>query len=181
MANQELRKLKRFRFQLLHRWLVEHVESCKVADIGGGKGLLAYLLVRDGWDAIVIDPHEQPLPKVFKGLDGKRHKIKPDETVSSINKAFVGEMANDFDLLIGMHAHGSNMKIIDAATEYGKDFILLPCCVIDEPIVPLPDINWLDSLEEYAREKGHDVRRFELNFKGQNIGIYTRNHAGKAG
>ena len=83
-------------------------------------------------------------------------------------------MAKDFDLFIGLHAHGSNMKIIEAAAEYKKDFILMPCCVIDEPITPQPNINWFDSLEEYANKLGLKTERFELNFRGQNKGFYSR-------
>src|SRR5512147_745397 len=49
-------RMKKFRFQLLHRWLTHNFAPCKAADIGGGKGLLAYLLSNDGWNATVIDP-----------------------------------------------------------------------------------------------------------------------------
>ena len=71
-----------------------------------------------------------------------------------IDKNFEKEMAKDFDLLIGLHAHGSNMKIIEAAAEYKKDFILMPCCVIGEPIIPQPNIDWFKSLEEYVKNLG---------------------------
>ncbi|HSX24634.1 MAG TPA: hypothetical protein VLG69_01575 [Candidatus Andersenbacteria bacterium] len=175
----ELRKLKRFRFQLLHTWIITHYPACRVADVGGGKGLLTYLLRQSGYDAIVIDPYDQPLPKVYKDLSGKRHKIKSEETVPRISKGFVKEMAKDFNLIVGLHTHGSNMNIIDITAEYHKDFVLLPCCVIDEPIIPQADINWLDSLEEYAKQIGHQVKRFELNFKGQNIGLYTQTYLDK--
>src|SRR3954462_11360000 len=37
-------RMKKFRFQLFHEWLVAELAPCRVADIGGGKGLLAYLL-----------------------------------------------------------------------------------------------------------------------------------------
>src|SRR5512139_945886 len=48
-------RLKRFRFQLLHHWLVTTFAPCRAADIGGGKGLLSYLLNQDGWHATLID------------------------------------------------------------------------------------------------------------------------------
>ena len=51
-------RMKKFRFQLLHRWLVHNFAPCKAADIGGGKGLLAHLLIGNDWDATVIDPIE---------------------------------------------------------------------------------------------------------------------------
>ena len=171
---KELRKMKKFRFQLLHRWITENFKPCRVADIGGGKGLLTYLLNQSGFESTVIDPFDQGLPGKFKSLDKQKFKIS-DESIPRISKNFEKEMAKDFDILIGLHAHGSNMKIIEAAAEQGKDFILLPCCVIDEPIEIRPNVNWLDSLEEYANKLGIKTARFELNFRGQNIGFYSIN------
>lgn len=174
-AKKELRKMKKFRFQLLHQWIVQHFKPCKVADIGGGKGLLAYLLNQDDFQSVIIDPYNQTLPKKYKDLGKQKFRIPEELSVPRIDKVFEKEMAKDFDLLVGLHAHGSNMKIIEAAAEYKKSFILMPCCVIDEPIVPQPNINWLDSLEEYANKLGIETERFELNFRGQNIGFYSKN------
>lgn len=173
--NKELRKMKKFRFQLLHQWLVQHFEPCKAADIGGGKGLLTLLLNRSGFNSVVIDPFDQSLPTKYKDLQGQKEKIAEELFAPRINKNFEKEMAKDFDLLIGLHAHGSNMKIIEAAAEYKKSFILLPCCVIDEPIIPQPNISWFDSLEECAKKLGIETTRFELNFRGQNVGFYSKN------
>ena len=61
-GTHELVRMKKFRFQLLHAWLVEHIVPCRVADIGGGKGLMAYLLGRSGWQATVIDPVREEGP-----------------------------------------------------------------------------------------------------------------------
>ena len=170
---RELRKMKKFRFQLLHRWLTERFEPCRVADIAGGKGLLAYLMQQSGWDAVVIDPTYQDLINKYKDIaTGKRVKIAPDERVPHISKPFVMEMAEQFDLLVGMHAHGCNAAIIDAAAEFGCGFVLFPCCVIDEPFFPPIGVQWLESLTDYALRKGLTASPFRLNFKGQNIGIY---------
>src|SRR6202022_2949143 len=48
-ATREQPKMGKFRFQLLSAWIPEHFQPCRVADIGGGKGLLAYLLQKEGW------------------------------------------------------------------------------------------------------------------------------------
>src|SRR5512147_931217 len=48
--SSKLPRMKKFRFQLLHQWLVHQLEPCKAADIGGGKGLLGYLLQTSGWE-----------------------------------------------------------------------------------------------------------------------------------
>ena len=169
----ELRKMKKFRFQLLHRWLTERFEPCRVADIAGGKGLLAYLLQQSGWNAVVIDPVHQSLIDKYKNITtGTRVKIAGEESVPHIDKPFVKEMGEQFDLLVGLHAHGCNAAIIDAAAEYGCGFVLFPCCVIDEPFYPPIGVEWLESLADYAIRKDLSATPFRLNFKGQNIGVY---------
>lgn len=170
---KELRKVKKYRFQLLHQWIVEHFEPCRVADIGGGKGLLTLLLNQGSFHSVVIDPYKQALPIKYKDLNKQKFKISEEQSVPRIDAVFEKETAKNFDLLIGLHAHGSNMKIIEAAAEYKKSFILMPCCVIDEPITPQPNIDWVDSLEEYANKLGLKTDRFELNFRGQNKGFYS--------
>jgi hypothetical protein len=167
-------RMKKFRFQLLHQWLVARFEPCRAADIGGGKGLVSYLLACSGWQPVVIDPFQQPLPDKYKDIpSGARVKISSGTEVPCLAAPFEPELAKNFDLLIGMHAHGCNVKIIDAAAEYGCGFVLFPCCVIDEPFYPPLGVHWLESLADYAVRKGHAIRPFRLNFKGQNIGFYT--------
>ena len=169
----------KFRFQLLQTWLTQKYKPAKVLDVGGGKGLLSLLLNKNGWDATVVDPSITDYITKYKDIEtGKRVLLKDSEIESfkRITGIFDPVMAKDFDLLIGLHAHGSNLQIIDACKKYGKDFLLLPCCVIDEPLVKRPDINWLESLINYAKGAGFDVKEDELNFKGQNVLIYTDTH-----
>ncbi|MDP1743282.1 MAG: class I SAM-dependent methyltransferase [Candidatus Amesbacteria bacterium] len=169
------RKSHRYRFQLLHEWLVSHYAPQKAADVGGGKGLLAYLLIQSGWDVTVIDPAPQILPRTFKNLQKVRTTLNIDKRgqINRIDKPFEIDMAMDYQMLMGLHSHGSNLKIIDACAKYKKNFILLPCCVIDEPIEIKADINWLESLVIYAEEKGFKVGREMLGFKGQDTIIYS--------
>lgn len=168
----ELRKMKQFRFQLLHRWLTEHFEPCRAADIAGGKGLLALLLRQSGWEAVVIDPVRQALPDKYKDIGSDRRvRVSAAASVPHIDSGFEGGMARHFDMLVGMHAHGCNVTVIEAAAAYGCGFVLLPCCVIDEPFYPPAGTHWLESLAAYAVGQGHTVYPFRLNFKGQNIGL----------
>jgi hypothetical protein len=167
-------RMKKFRFQLLHQWLANSLAPGKAADIGGGKGLLSYLLQQSGWEMTVIDPVIQDLPDKYKDIvTESRVKIQADQKVAYIAKEFEIEMAQGFDLLIGMHAHGCNVKIIDAAAQYGCGFVIFPCCVIDEPFYPPLGVHWLESLADYAVKKGLPVQTMRINFKGQNIGLYT--------
>jgi len=170
-------RMKKFRTQLLTQWLVENFEPCRVLDVGGGKGLLSYLLIQNGWKATVVDPINQPLPDKYKDIgSGTRVKITVDESVPRIDSTFEVEMGRDFDLLIGMHAHGSNAKIIDAARQYGCGFVLFPCCVIDEPFFPRLGVHWIEALADYAVYQEQEIFPFRINFKGQNIGLC---HIGK--
>jgi len=170
----EITRMKKFRFQLLAQWLTQTFQPCKVADVGGGKGFLAYLLQKNGWNATVIDPVSQALPDKYKDLArDQRVKISPTEKVPRMDAKFEPHHTKHFDLLVGMHAHACNVKIIDSAAERQKGFVLLPCCIIDEPILPAPGEHWLECLASYAIAKGFIIRPFRLNFSGQNIGFYS--------
>jgi hypothetical protein len=165
--------MKKFRFQLLHEWMIAHCGPCCVADVGGGKGLLAYLLRQSGWQATVIDPAPQALPDKYKDLAADRQVRIAAEAVPRIDAPFRPEMAAHFDLLVAMHAHGCNILLLDAAAEHGRDVILLPCCIIHEPVVPAPGTHWLECVVEQATRRGFQIVPFRLNFKGQNIGLYA--------
>ncbi len=106
---------------------------------------------------------------------GKRVLLSKNDVtaIPRIQGLFKESLAQNYDLLIGLHAHGSNLQIINACKKYHKDFLLLPCCVIDEPLIKKPDINWLQSLIDYAVDQGFKVKQDTLNFKGQNILIYS--------
>jgi hypothetical protein len=171
--------MKKFRFQLLHQWLIAKHAPCRVADVGGGKGLLAYLLQESGWRATVIDPISQPLPPKYKDLTLDRQvKVPPTASVPHDDRPFAPEMAANFDLLVAMHAHGCNMLLLEACATYHRPVLLLPCCIIHEPILPPQGVHWLQCVVDEALRRGLTVEPFRLNFKGQNIGLYVRGGGG---
>lgn len=170
---KELKRMKKFRSQLLSEWVSEHYTPCHVADIGGGKGLVSYLLDMKGFDSTVIDPINQALPEKYTTLDKVKTKILPDQKVKRITSPFEIQLAQGFDLLIGLHSHGSNLRIIDACKKYGTDFILIPCCIINEGIDPYSVKDWLQYVEDYANSLGIKTKRAKLNFKGQRTMIFS--------
>lgn len=166
---------------MLAEFVIATYKKCKVADIGGGKGLFSFLLNKEGWDCVVIDPFDQILKHKYKNSQtGQRVKLSPAEMVGvkRISSNFEKNMARDFDLLVGLHAHGSNIQILQVALEYKKDFAILPCCVIDEPLEKVPGINWLNSLFDRAKDLGLNPKKLALNFAGQRTVIYTTNYFG---
>lgn len=174
------RKPHKFRFQLFHQWLVATYPPCRAADIGGGKGLLAYLLNQSGWQTTIIDPINQPLKHKYKDLTtGKRIKLSADQKLSvpRLSVPFAPNLTQNFDLLIGLHAHGSNLHIINGARGHHKDFAILPCCVINEPLTKQPGVNWFNSLFDYAQDLNLNPKIVQLNFVGQSQVIYTTNYS----
>lgn len=179
LSGDDLPKMGKFRFQLLAEWITENFNPCRVADVGGGKGLLAYLLNKNGFSASVIDPFAQTLPDKYKDISSNaRVRISPEEQVQRLSKNFSRDLAKDFDLLVALHAHGSNIEIIEGASQHNRAFILLPCCVIDEPLTPPPGVNWFNWLSQHAQSHGNKMEYFRLNFSGQNIGMFARGSFG---
>lgn len=170
------RKNKKFRFILLHNFIIANYKPCKVADIGGGKGLLSYFLNKSGFESTVIDPLDQSLPDRFNDLDFERKDLdNVNNIVPRITAEFKREMIKDFDLIVGLHAHGSNIEIIKGCKEFEKDFILVPCCLFDEPVEIKSGENWRESLFLLAEEEGLNPQRDFLKFKGKDLIIYTKN------
>lgn len=175
LSGDALPKMKKFRFQLLAEWIAQSFPPCRTADIGGGKGLLSYLLIPRGFDCTTIDPVDQPLPDKYRDMSsGHRVKIPPEATVPRINKPYSADLGASFDLLVALHAHGVNHEILDTVAANKNSCVILPCCVIGEPSAPPPGTNWFSWLVDYGRSRGLTVRFFYLNFSGQNVGFYVR-------
>jgi hypothetical protein len=146
-----------------------------VADVGGGKGLLTYLLREDGYDAVVIDPLQQPLPGRYKDVaSGERVRIPAGASVPRITAPYRPGLGERFDLLVALHAHGTNLAVLDTAARAGSSCVVMPCCVIEEPAVPPRERDWFMWLLERAAGLGLDPQLFHLNFSGQNVGFYVR-------
>jgi hypothetical protein len=174
-SGADLPKLKKFRFELLAAWVAGNFPPCRVADIGGGKGLLSYLLGKQGFECTVIDPAFQPLPARYREpVTGHRVKVPADASVRHLAVPFSPALGADFDLLVALHAHGVNQQILDSAQAYGTSCVVMPCCVIGEPAAPPPGQDWFSWLADYGRGLGLPVEYFCLNFSGQNVGFYVR-------
>jgi hypothetical protein len=174
-SGDELVKMKKFRFQLLAGWIAERFPPCRVADVGGGKGLLAWLLLEAGFQAEVVDPVDQPLPSRYRDLaSGRRVRLGADAVVPRRRTAFRPELGRRYDLLVALHAHGANLAVLETAAATGSSCVVLPCCVVDEPAAPPPGRNWFLWLADQARDLGLEPEPFALNFHGQSVGFAVR-------
>jgi hypothetical protein len=177
LSGDRLPKMGKFRFQLFADWITEHFKPCRVADIGGGKGLLSYFLRKNGFDPVVIDPVYQELPEKIRDVHTREiYRFKSENKIKHICAPFDKDLiecnlAASFDLFIALHAHGCNLNILLLCKKFSKQFAILPCCVIDEPEVPPQGMHWIKWLGEYAMDQEIDFSYFKLNFKGQSIGL----------
>lgn len=170
-----LPKMKKFRFELLADWIAGNFPPCAVADVGGGKGLLSYLLDLQGFESTVIDPVFQPLPAKYREpRTGRQVKMPAGASVRHLAAPYSTDLGAGFDLLVALHAHGVNQQILDSVAAYGNSCVVLPCCVIGEPAAPPPGQDWFSWLAGYGRGLGQPVEYFCLNFSGQNVGFYVR-------
>ena len=174
-SGDELARMKKFRFQLLAAWIAERFPPCTVADVGGGKGLLSWLLLEAGFRAEVVDPVDQPLPSRYRDLaSGRRVRLGAGAAVPRRRTAFRPELGRRYDLLVALHAHGANLAVLETAAAGGSSCVVLPCCVVDEPAAPPPGQNWFLWLAGQARDLGLEPEPFALNFRGQSVGFAVR-------
>jgi len=174
-SGDDLPKLKRFRSQLLAAWIADRFPPCAVADVGGGKGLLSWLLIEAGFRAEVVDPVDQPLPATYRDLrSGRRVRLGPDAAVPRRRVAFGPALGRRYDLLVALHAHGGNLAVLDTVAQARNSCVVLPCCVVEEPSAPAPGQNWFMWLAGRARELGLEPEFFALNFRGQHVGFAVR-------
>jgi hypothetical protein len=174
-SGDQLPRMRKFRFQLLAAWIADSFPPCTVADVGGGKGLLAWLLNEAGFEAEVVDPVDQPLPSRYRDLaTGRRVRLGERARVPRRRTAFSAGLGRRYDLLVALHAHGSNLAVLEAVAEAGNSCVVLPCCVVDEPAAPGPGQNWFMWLVGRARDLGLEPRFLALNVRGQNVGFFVR-------
>jgi hypothetical protein len=174
-SGDDLPRMKKFRFQLLAGWIAERFPPCTVADVGGGKGLLTHLLTEAGFRAEVVDPVDQPLPPRYRDLaSGRRVRLADQVRVPRRRVPFGPELGRRYDLLVALHAHGSNLAVLDTVARANNSCVVLPCCVVEEPSAPGPGQNWFMWLVDHAREQGLEPEFFSLNFRGQHLGFAIR-------
>lgn len=180
-----------------------------VVDVAGGKGeLAARLTICHQLRVLLVDPRPADVPKTFETLVlpklPKRHQERwqercadnpdfmsqvfterfdqvqiyfDDSTLASNEK--LKEAMQSAKVIIGMHADGATEYIVDAALQYGKPFVVVPCCVFPnlfnqrflfrhEKKIP---VRSHEQFCAFLLEKDARFRREVLPFEGRNVAI----------
>ena len=126
-----------------------------VADVAGGKGLLTRFLSKKGnFVCELIDPRRT----VLKGI---RHRCEQ----------FRAEMADYYDLLVGLHPDDALRELAKAALV--RPVVLIPCCNFwDDQRRGCEEL--LGAIEYFYRQHSVRFERLALDFKGpKNIAIVS--------
>jgi len=185
--------------------------SKHVLDVAGGKGETAARLVFCHQQPVVmVDPRECDIATCFESLVVPKLPNKWQQRLMAQKQAnpdFVDEIVDSrfqqlvttFDettletsteiqqavknasLLIGMHADGATEAIVDAALQYGKPFVVIPCCVfprlfsqrtITQSDGTIVQVRSHEQFCQYLLEKDTRFVMEVLPFEGRNVSIW---------
>lgn len=145
-------------------------EARHIADVGGGRGLLAVELMLRGLVCTVIDPRRptklprQVRKKIRKEMI-RRGTAPPLEAVT--NGVDETDLA-PYDLIVGMHPDEATEPIVRSAVEWGKPFAVAPCCVMPLDGEGRTFEEWMDYLVSLAP----GCKTATLPMEGRNVVIY---------
>ena len=191
-------------------------EGDLVVDVAGGKGeLAARLAVCHRLNVLLVDPRRANVLQTFQSLVlpklPKKHQQRIEEKcrenqyfLSQVFDERFGQLEIYFDestlqsnhelrdalqrckLIIGMHSDGATECIVNAALQYGKPFVVVPCCVFpnffnqrfliknDEEKVPVRNHA---QFCEFLLEKDTRLCQEILPFQGRNVAIVWNGQA----
>ncbi len=137
------------RFEILADFITERYGRSvnAIADVAGGKGVLTRLLTKKmNFACELIDPRRT----VLKGIDHRPELFEP-------------EMADYYDLLVGLHPDGALRQMGEAALI--RPAIIVPCCNFWDT-ERRGQTELLEAIEDFYRQHGVRFERRQLGFKG---------------
>ena len=125
-----------------------------IADVAGGMGVLTRLLSKKNFACELIDPRRT----VLKGITHRPEKFRV-------------EMADYYDLLVGLHPDGALRELGEAALI--RPAVMIPCCNFwDDQRRGQREL--LEAIEDFYRQHAVQFERVVLDFKGpKNIAIVS--------
>jgi hypothetical protein len=190
-----------------------------ILDVAGGKGeLAARLSMCHAFNIILVDPRPADiadcflirvlpkLPKKWQQRISQQQESNPTFVQDTVNSR-CRQLTMHFDeytvktstelqhairnasLLIGIHADGATEAIVDTALEYGKPFLVCPCCVFpklfSQRVLLENDgsetpVRSHEQFCEYLLRKDKRLVMETLPFEGRNTAIWWDGRADKS-
>ena len=126
-----------------------------IADVAGGQGMLSRLLnKRFNYESEVVDPRGW-------ALRGVPHRAE----------MFRAEIADYYDLVVGLHADQATRPVAEAARV--RPVILVPCCNFWSA-EKLGQDELLSAIEAFYTDQGIRFERVRFAFRGpKNVGVVS--------
>lgn len=163
----------RFRFRTFAEFIREQFpEARRIADVAGGRGLLAVELMRLGLSPTVIEPrHVDRLPrKVRKRFQVEAIRGGKLPSVARVERPVEDADLAAFDLVVALHPDEATEPTIRRAVALQKPFAVVPCCVMPTDGIQRTFDEWLSYLASLAP----DCTRHGLAMAGANVAIIWR-------
>jgi len=174
----------RFADWIVDTYGLEYLSSGPILDVAGGKGELTLLLMQKSLSSIVIDPRKQKLSKAMR-KQCKKDNIPPPTRIRKILESPLTDpelidLVDTCSLVIGLHPDQATGSIVQVASERGKPFAVVPCCVFSAefPDRKLLNGSFVHSFEELCQwlteQSSAPVEKDEMKLTGKNLVLFTR-------
>ncbi len=146
------------RFEALSEFIGQNYQGKvkRIADVAGGQGMLARILKkRYNFEVTVIDPRGY----VLRGVE-------------NIAKEYDSQMADYYDLIVGLHPDQALVEIVKSALV--RPVIVIPCCNFwsDEEVLGRDAL--LEEIKGFLEDAKIEYQEITFDFRGpKNIGLVT--------
>lgn len=146
------------RFEILAHFIGSYFggKVKRVADVAGGQGMLARILAKKyNFEVGVVDPRGFTLV----GVNSRVEEYK-------------AEMADFYDLIIGLHPDEATKDVVYSALK--RPVLIIPCCNFWDQTKKLGRDALLAEIEKFYDENGIKYERIIFDFEGpKNIGLMS--------
>lgn len=147
------------RFDIVSDFIYEYFGNSihYIADVAGGQGMLSRILNKKyNYEVEVVDPRGYTL----KGVPSRQC-------------VYVSEMAEYYDLIVGLHPDEATRTIVESAKSC--PVLVIPCCNFWDNTKKLGTQALIDSICKYMSSLRIEHELITFPFKGpKNVGILTK-------
>lgn len=128
-----------------------------IADVAGGQGMLTRILRKKyNYEAEVVDPRGYTLVGV-----------------PSVQKEFSVDIANNYDLIVGLHPDAATRAVAEGACV--KSAIIIPCCNFWDKTKKLGREALLAEISKFYDDNDVEYERIVFDFSSsKNVGLVSR-------
>jgi hypothetical protein len=146
-------------------------EATTVADVAGGRGILAFRLYELGMQPVIIDPRDATFPRwIHRTLRKRAIRTGKRITIGRVQKRVQDVDLGAFDLVVALHPDEATEPALRAALSSGVDFAIVPCCVFPLDGIKRSRQAWVSYLASLAP----GIQTTKLAISGANVVLWRK-------